>query len=305
MNEWVDNNKYLLWALHARERNVDTGDQKGEAYNSYLQKIVFNKEDAVPLNKAFFFLNKEFDVCAKMLNNTDLLVARYREFEYSQRVQDDSRLCVANPTPGPINSPSKNKEDALPAALLAANLSLQDVNRMADELLSSYDFTVPPPASPRPTAIDPLPTLDFPPPHLAPTPIAAALAGKAKRKALCDDCKTAATNHTCKLRCCVHCCAQHLEHCTVAPHAKLKAETHRSEMINEITTLLTKPEADRIIFIAYCGENKVPDACRQIRVKGWHTYPSSISAECLRNLSKTETKTFILVRISRMAVAAW
>lgn len=245
-------------------------------------------------------LQQELDACNKLIHSPELLAERYRKFEYSQRAHDDNRLTLAEETstiapsaPPELSLKRKANVNDSPATLLAADINSTNLYQLVDEFLSGdnpNEFAV----SSTPMSV------------LAPTPappVTVALMGK--RQSTCGICYVGTRNNSCKLKACQACCAKYLEHCTVSPHAKLKGETHRADMITQIDALLAKPAAERNVFIGYCGTSGIPDNCRQIRIKSWHTLKVSIDAECLRNPNTPELKTFVLVRITRMELSAW
>lgn len=223
--EWVDNSKYLQWALHARPAGVDTGDQKGEAYNYYLKAIIFNNLKSVELHTALFFLRTEFDNVDKVLSSPDLLLARYSTFEQSQRTHDANRMVVAAApasapiianTPAPaaamdlrVNSPSQLFSYDWPQLRVdeAMVYDLEDMGRRADAILASVNV---------PAAADPVlvTALD----HLPARPVEMAVMGKARTS--CPICFKEKRNNSCVLKICLKCCASRLCLCACSPQGR-------------------------------------------------------------------------------------
>ena len=83
-SEWVRNNKWTSWALHARNLGFDTGDQKGEAYNGYLQQVVFGGVDKNALHVVMARLHSELQDVDALLRSPDLLKARIQSYESCQ-----------------------------------------------------------------------------------------------------------------------------------------------------------------------------------------------------------------------------
>lgn len=124
MNRWND------WALCARNDNYDTGDQKGEAYNRFLQGVVFGGVQNCEMHVVFHNLHLELQQAAMLLRSPDLIKARLQAYEHGQRRHDPNRLKRSAVTLEDRLSTDQEQPPIVPAAASPTTASLQPVSSL-------------------------------------------------------------------------------------------------------------------------------------------------------------------------------
>lgn len=311
--EWVKGNKWMAWAMSGRNVGADTGDQKGEAYNLFLQQVVFGGVKKCPLHVVLHKLHDELQQVHTMLNSPKLLEARIAVYEAAQRRHDPNRL--------------KRGADALAdlqasGTIPIAPSGLVSAPPASSEVLSAAatDITVSTLAPPAAAAISPLADLyqhfdpDFLDEMLGPawgtaSPTAPSADAEAPSSPLaqlyrsdaCVKCNAHAAK-ACELRCCKRCCVAQIGPCSISAHEAEKLGGHPIYInYRERITAALSSEGHITLYISYKSkQDRIGLGCRPIIPLRWvehteETAPALSEGRVVKKKPRKSTPRVMLV----------
>jgi hypothetical protein len=291
----------MTWAMCGRNVAADTGDQKGEAYNLYLQNTIFAGVTKAPLHVVLHKLHEELQQVHAMLASPKLLEARLTAYEAAQRRHDPNRL--------------KRGADAMAELQSSGALAIFECPSP-----SSNNHPAPAAAAVAPTpppSAMPIDFADFDPavlddicgtaPACWPSPDTEAPASPLQvllRSDSCVKCNGHAAKN-CDLRCCKRCCVAQIGPCGISNHEKAKLSDH-PVYADFRQRLKAAMSSQTTVFISYKSKaNRLGLGCRPIVPLHWTEVQNGLAevmlvATCISNPMSPQDKNFYLLRMLRV-----